>query len=138
MRSILRYIFDLGFSSSEVEVGAPPLEGGAAGSSRIYMGRRGALRCVTWDLYSWLALASGIFLRSGIQLPSLVWKVDALTWQSFLAALVVSLAAFGWFMRWLNKGGKRSGLQLFSAPFAFGFVLSLGEFGVKSLIPRHI
>ena len=91
-----------------------------------------------WDLYSWFALTLGIFLRAGIQLPNLVWKVDALTWRSFLAALVVSFAAFGSFMRWLNKGGKRSGLQLFSAPFTFGFVLSLTEFGVKNLISRYV
>lgn len=136
MNSVLRYVFDLGFSSSSST--APPLGGDTSEGRLPYLGGKNAGPSLVWDLYSWFSMASGIFLRSGIQLPKLTWEVNALTWQSFLAAAVVSFAAFGAFMRWFNKGGKRGGLQLFSTPFTFGFLLSLGEFGVKNLISRHI
>jgi len=126
----------LGFGSAHST--APPLDGGMANGTAPYLGRWKITSGWTWDLYGWFAMASGIFLRSALNLPNLDWRVDALTWRSFLAAVVVSLAAFGPFMRWLNRRHRLSGLQMLSAPFTFGFLLSLGEFGAKSLLHRFM
>jgi hypothetical protein len=134
MNSLARYILDLGFNFGEPT--APPLQTNTTGESSLYLGRRRT--SLMWDFYSWFALALGIFLRSGIQLPNLIWKVDALTWKSFLAALVVAFATFGPFMRWVNRRKTQPGLQQFTAPFTFGFILSLSEFGAKHLISHLI
>ncbi|SRR6266700_2435958 len=130
MGSILSYVFDLGFPSNSP---VPPLEADSGKRGKPYLGQG---RPITWDLYGWVAIATGIFLRSCLKLPSLKWQVDALTWQSFLAALVVSFAVFGPFMRWLNSGRKKPGLQQFAAPLTFGFFLSLTQLGVTYIYTR--
>ncbi len=115
LRSLLVGIFDLGFLADKEQ---PP--------EKLLLGRkRRTAAQVSWDITCWILLALGIFLRQGLEIQSLSWRVQRLTGASFAASLVISFALFPVLMRRLNKRRPRPGLIHLTAPFAFGFFLDL-------------
>ena len=89
---------------------------------------------IRWDLVTWGLLAVGIFIRQGMVLPALDWKIQRLTLGSFLASAAISLAILPMFMRWVNRKRAKPGLAHVATPFAFGFFLDLTRVSVLTLI----
>ena len=93
-------------------------------------------RRVTWEVVAWLLVASGIFLRQGLSLPQVAWNLDRLTPGSFLASVVISLAFFPSFMRWMNRKRPQPGVAHVATPFAFGFFLDLTALALLRMVPQ--
>jgi hypothetical protein len=122
----VRKFFSLGFSP-EAQPEARLMLGG---------GRTGRTRQVAWEVAAWLLAACGIFLRQGLSLPHLGWSIDRLTLGSFLASIVISLAVFPSFMRWVNRKRSKPGLAHVATPFAFGFFLDLTAISLLKIAPH--
>jgi hypothetical protein len=114
-RQLVTDIFDLGFY---------PVP--SSTRERLPLGRKSlTFAQMAWDVTCWILLALGIFLRQGLQLQNLTWRVERLTVGSFAASLVISFALFPMLMRRLNRWQPRPGLLQAATPFAFGFFLNL-------------
>jgi hypothetical protein len=114
-RQVLSGIFDLGFYPEPRE--------------KLLLGKKKSLTFaqIAWDVTCWILLALGIFLRQGLQIQDLSWRVERLTAGSFAASLVISFALFSMLMRRFNKRRPRPGLLHVTVPFAFGFFLDLAK-----------
>lgn len=116
LRQLVSGIFDLGFYPE-------------GSQTRPILGKKKSLTTtqIAWDIACWILLALGIFLRQGLQIQTLSWRVQRLTVGSFAASLVISLALFPMLMRRLNRRRPRPDLVQLTVPFAFGFFLDLAS-----------
>jgi hypothetical protein len=112
--SRVRDFFDLGFYP--LELGAPKRLG--------------------WEVCAWLLLASGIFLRQGLELTSLTWHIDKLNLPRFLAAVAISFALLPSLMRWINRKRPEPGLEQVALPFTLGFFLDIAAVAAVRLLPQ--
>src|SRR6516225_4436584 len=111
LRQLFVGILDLGFYPTSPQMqGRPTL-----GTNVLTLAQFG------WDITCWILLALGIFLRQGLEIQNLSWRVERLSAGSFTASLVISFALFPMLMRRLNRRRPRPGLLHVTIPFAFGF-----------------
>lgn len=119
-------VFDLGFFSGDIPTRLP-LELGQ-GSTRH-------TRRILWEVAGWLLIACGIFVRQALLLPSAQWLTPNLNLGAFLAAAMISLAVFPFFMRRLNRRRPKPGVEHVAIPFAFGFFLDLAATSALKIAP---
>jgi hypothetical protein len=124
-KHLFRYLFHLGYfpegSDARLKLGPTKVK----------------MKELLWELYSWALVTAGIFVRQGLDVQTLSWKLEHFTWGTLAASAVVALATFHWFMIWLNKQRKKPGLEHIAASFAFGFFLDLAAwsaFKISSVI----
>jgi hypothetical protein len=109
---LLRYVFHLGYLPDD-------------GPYRPMLGGKLNARQWLWDLYSWALVTAGIFVRQGLDIPTMSWKLEHFTCGTLVASAMVALATFHWFMKWLNKQRAKPGFEHLAVSFAFGFFLNL-------------
>lgn len=118
---------NLGFYPRDIETELP-----------LQLGKRPKTRSqwlkVRWQIAAWLLVAIGIFVRQGLQFPPITWDVTQLNVGTFLGSLIIALAVFPWFMRWINRKRPEPSLEHAAAPFAFGFFLDLSALAIVSAI----
>ena len=112
---MLSRMFDLGFFPEPQEKDRP-----------LWLGRRRLnTRQIVWDVISWFLVALGIFLRHALDLATLAIRSGDLHLGSALASLIVALAVFPVFMRWLNTRRPQPGFPQVATAFSFGFFLDV-------------
>ncbi len=117
---ILRKVLDLGFYTEVLEQRAGNQAAPAIAHLRTRKIRTGA--DWAWEIACWLLMAIGIFTRQAMVLGSHVdFDMTRFSIRIFLASLVLALAVFAPFMKWLNKKSARRGLLKIALPFGFGF-----------------
>ena len=121
MNKFVNYVFDLGFRTAVM----PELPQGAMGkvlaTLRIQWIR--TTEDLVWDVLCWLSLGVGVLSRQAVVISSggLNFDLSRITRGSLIASGCIALAAFGPFMRWLNKKKTNRGLLHIALPYGFGF-----------------